>query len=109
MNSPGSPGTAVRVGTPSNLNTSPLLVTKISNDLTLGGGLRMVTVTAPLSTPVTVPRNLVGSVPSEILVSAMLPRTYLQSARASTATPGSTTHSASAVFKVLVMTNLLCA
>ena len=67
----------VRVGNPSALNTSPLLVTKISNDLTtLGGTLSKVTVTAPFNTPVTVPRNLVGSVPREILVSEMEPRTY---------------------------------
>ena len=53
----------VRVGNPSVLNTSPLFVTKISNDLTtLGGRLSKVTVTAPFNTPVTVPRNLVGSV-----------------------------------------------
>ena len=38
--------------------------------------LSKVTVTAPFNTPVTVPRNLAGSVSREILVSAMEPRTY---------------------------------
>ena len=67
----------VRVGNPSALNTSPLFVRKMSNDLTtLGGWLSKVTVTAPFNTPVTVPSCLVGSVPREILVSAMEPRTY---------------------------------
>ena len=66
----------VRVGDPSVLNTSPLFVRKISNDFTLGGPLSKVTVTAPFNTPVTVPRNLAGSVSREILVSAMEPRTY---------------------------------
>ena len=52
----------VRVGDPSVLSTSPLFVRKMSNDLTLGGPLSNVTVTAPFNTPVTVPRNLAGSV-----------------------------------------------
>ena len=44
------------------VNISPLFVTKISNDLTLGGGLVTTTVPAPFNTPVTVPRVLPGSV-----------------------------------------------
>ena len=51
MNSPGSPGTGVRVGTPVAINTSPAVVRKTSYDVTLGGGLVMNTVLAPLSTP----------------------------------------------------------
>ena len=58
MNSPGSPGTGVRVGTPVAINTSPAVVRKTSYDVTLGGGLMMNTVLAPLSTPVTVPSSL---------------------------------------------------
>jgi hypothetical protein len=57
-NSPGSPGTGVRVGTPVAINTSPAVVRKTSYDVTLGGGLVMNTVLAPLSTPVTVPSSL---------------------------------------------------
>src|SRR5688572_24430579 len=74
MNSPGSPGTGVRVGTPSAINTSPAVVRKTSYDLVLGGGLVMNTVLAPLSTPVTVPSSLPNGSFDGILVSAIEPR-----------------------------------
>src|SRR6478672_6559150 len=70
MNSPGSPGTAVRLGRPVAINTSPAVVRKTSYEVTWGGGLVMNTVLAPLSTPVTVPSSLpVGSFDG-IMVSA---------------------------------------
>src|SRR4030095_10536517 len=109
VKSPGSPGTGVRgAETPVAINTSPAVVRKTSYDVTLGGGVVRNTVLAPLSTPVTVPSSLpIGSFEG-IAVSAMPPRMYLQSARASMAVPSITTHNASVVFVFLVMTNLLC-
>src|SRR5215208_6175252 len=108
MNSPGSPGTGVRgAETPVAINTSPAVVRKTSYDVTLGGGLVRNTVLAPLSTPVTVPSSLPNGSFDGILVSAMEPRTWWQSARASTAVPATATHSISASCVYLVMTKLL--
>src|SRR4051794_22117683 len=107
MNSPGWPGTGVRLGTPVAINTSPAVVRKTSYDVTWGGGLVMNTVLAPLSTPVTVPSSLPNWSFDGILVSAMEPRTLWQSARASTVGPATATHSIRASCVYLVMTKLL--
>src|SRR4051794_9038761 len=107
MNSPGWPGTGVRVGRPVAINTSPEVVRKTSYDVTWGGGLVMNTVLAPLSTPVTVPSSLPNGSFDGILVSAMEPLTVAQSARASTAVPATATQSSSASCVYLLITKLL--
>ena len=59
------------------VNISPWVVTKVSNDVTLGGVPVTNTVLAPFSTPVTFPRSLPkGSFGQAMRVSAMLPRRY---------------------------------
>ena len=64
----------------------------------------MNTVPAPLSTPVTVLSNLPSGSFEGMRVSAMLPRTYWQSARASTAVPSTATqHQPQFVFVFMIL------
>jgi hypothetical protein len=59
------------------VNISPWVVTKVSNDVRLGGVPVANTVPAPFSTPVTLLKNLPkGSFGEAMRVSAMLPRRY---------------------------------
>src|SRR5688572_24525653 len=80
LNSPaGAPGIGVRTGNPTAVNMSPPLVTKMSRDVVLGGGVVMTTVTAP--------------------------RRFWQSARASMAVPSTARQTTGAIFVFHFMTN----